>query len=152
MYTYFSIITFGKDECALLCAVCDSSVELTGSRGVDGDAVLSFDELSVIVSTEDEDRVDTCLWTDLLNGRARYTRTGILRMSDDAFLRWAHQVSKRNGHWMCGYEMQKIIHKDMDRWSVPDILLSHLATRQQRGHPIAARVIAKAGQKGRDRR
>lgn len=132
--------------------MCDSPVELTGSRGVDGDAVLGFDELSVIVSTEDEERVGTGLWTDLLNGRTGYARAGILRMSDDAFLRWAHQVSNRNGHWMCGYDMQKIVHKDTDRWSVPDILLSHLATRQQRGRPIAAGIIAKTGRKGRDRR
>jgi len=81
------IITFGKDKCALLCAVCDSPVELTGSRGVDGNAVLGFDELSVIVSTDEEERVGTDLWTDLLNGRARYTSAGIFRMSDDAFLR-----------------------------------------------------------------
>jgi hypothetical protein len=52
---------------------------------------------------------------------------------------------------MCGYEVQKIIDKGMDRWSIPNNLLSRLATRQQRGRPIAAWVETKADREGRDR-
>jgi hypothetical protein len=55
------MITFRKDKCALLCAVCDSPIKLTGGRGVDGDTVLGFNELDDIVSIEDVGRVGTAL-------------------------------------------------------------------------------------------